>query len=301
MPRASRYRAYCFTWNNYVDESRSHLESLVESGLARYVCYQPERAPTTGTPHLQGYVVWSNAISEQGARTRLGVGVHVSVARGSFEQNKEYCSKEESRDTTAAFAFSELGDPESVEGTGTGSGTRTDLVCIAKRLRDGATERDIAQDHPASYIMYTRGIRTLAQFTVCKRRDKSIVHWYWGPTGTGKTRLAAFESPDAYWKSSAHQWWDGYDGVSDVIIDDYRCSFCQFNELLRMLDRYPYQVQIKGGVVEFNAKNIYITAPKAPQQMWESRTDEDLAQLLRRVDHIREFKRGDILPQLLEN
>ena len=289
MPRALRYRAYCFTWNNYGEQSRTHIESLYSTGSARYIVYQPERAPTTGTPHLQGYVVFANAITENGARQRFGQGVHVTAARGSCEENYTYCTKEDSRDGSVDFGVTEHGDRSQVIGTGSGSGTRTDLELVAKRLRDGATERDIATDYPASYIMYTRGIRTFAQQFVHKRRDKSIVHWYWGPTGTGKTRSASEESPDAYWKSSAHQWWDGYDGVSDVIIDDYRCSFCQFNELLRLLDRYPYQVQIKGGTVELCAKRIFITAPRAPDVMWENRTEEDLAQLMRRVDVIREF------------
>jgi len=299
MPgRELRFRAFSFSCNNYTNESREDLEQLVESGLARYVCYQPERAPTTGTPHLQGYAVFANAITLGGARLRLR-GCHVESAKASLKKNVEYCSKPESRDDGADFGFTEHGERSSVEGTGSGSGTRTDLDRIAKRLRDGASESDIASDHPASYIMYTRGIRSLAQFSIRKRRDKSIVYWYWGPTGTGKTRLASVQSPDAYWKSSAHQWWDGYDGRSDVIIDDYRCSFCPFNELLRLLDRYPYQAQIKGGTVELSAPNIYITAPKAPTVMWESRTEEDLNQLLRRIDHVREFKVGDIVPQLV--
>lgn len=289
MPRALRYRAYCFTWNNYGEEARTLIESLYSTGSARYIIYQPELAPTTGTPHLQGYVVFANAITESGARQRFGRGVHVVRANGSCQDNVTYCSKEDGRDRSVDFGVTEHGDRSEVIGTGSGSGTRTDLELVAKRLRDGATERDIAEDYPASYIMYTRGIRTFAQQFVHKRRDKSIVHWYWGPTGTGKTRSASEESPDAYWKSSAHQWWDGYDGVSDVIIDDYRCSFCQFNELLRLLDRYPYQVQIKGGTVELSAKRIFITAPKAPDVMWENRTEEDLAQLMRRVDVIREF------------
>lgn len=298
MPRQERFRAFTFTCNNYDQERRDGLAQLVESGSGRYICYQPEKSPTTGTPHLQGYCVWSNAITAAGARLRL-VGCHVEPAKASFEKNYAYCSKEESRDLSAGFGFTEHGDRSDVEGTGSGSGTRTDLNRVAKRIRDGATESDIAQDYPASYIMYTRGIRSFAQCFVRKRRDKSIVYWYWGPTGTGKTRLASAQSPDAYWKSSAHQWWDGYDGVSDVIIDDYRCSFCPFNELLRLLDRYPYQAQIKGGTVELSAPNIYITAPKSPADMWASRTEEDLQQLLRRIDHTREFKVGDIMPQLV--
>lgn len=290
MPtRSPRHRAFCFTCPNYNEANRELLDSLCGDGIARYVCYQGELAPSTSTPHLQGYLVLANPRTFDGTRELLGPRFHLEIARGSAEQNIEYCSKSESRDPDCGFEFVEHGDRRSVIGTGSGSGTRTDLAVIAKRLRDGETEAEIAEDHPASYIMYTRGIRSLAQQYIPRRSHKSIVYWYWGPTGTGKTRAASEESPDAYWKSAAHQWWDGYDGLADVIIDDYRASFCQFNELLRMLDRYPYQVQVKGSTVQFNAKRIFITSPKDPRETWSSRTEEDVAQLERRIEHVKFF------------
>ena len=290
MPtRSPRFRAFVFTCNNYELQNRELLDSLCRDGIAKYICYQGERAPETGTPHLQGYIVLENPRTFNGTRELLGPRFHLESARGSLESNVTYCSKPESRDADCGFGFIELGDRSSCEGTGSGSGTRTDLAVIAKRLRDGESEAAIAEDHPASYIMYTRGIRTLAQQYVHKRSFKSTVHWYWGPTGTGKTRAAAEASPDAYWKSASHQWWDGYDGLSDVIIDDYRASFCQFNELLRLLDRYPYQVQFKGGCLHLNARHIYITAPSDPRTVWSSRTSEDIAQLERRIDEVKYF------------
>jgi hypothetical protein len=57
-----------------------------------------------------------------------------------------------------------------------------------------------------------------------------------------------------------------------------------------LLDRYPYQAQIKGGTVQISAKRIFITAPKSPADMWVSRTEEDLAQLTRRIEHVKYFK-----------
>lgn len=288
----TRHRAWCFTWNNYGEHDRERLDSLVEgrnAGTVRYLCYQPERSPTTSTPHLQGYIVFLNARTLRGAKSIIGEAAHLEVARGTLEQNVEYCSKEESRDGDAGFGFTEFGDRDGCRGTGSGSGTRTDLARIAERLSSGVGTATIAQDHPASYIMYTRGILSFAQLHIPRRTHKSIVYWYWGPTGTGKTRAAFEESPDAYWKSSAHHWWDGYDGLSDVIIDDYRCSFSTFNELLRLLDRYPYQAQVKASTIQVNAKRIFITAPKPPEEMWASRTEEDLAQLTRRIENVKYF------------
>ena len=286
----SRHRGWCFTLNNYEQADIERYNELVERGIAKYVCYQPERSPTTGTRHLQGYVVFPNGRTFRGVGGILGTSAHIEVARGSTTQNVEYCSKEESRDGDAGFGFVEFGDREEVRGSGAGAGSRTDLAVIAERLRGGDAIEDVAQDHPASYIMYTRGLHAFAQFNVPRRAHKSVVYWYWGPTGTGKTRAAAEESPDAYWKSSAHQWWDGYNGRADIIIDDYRCSFCAFNELLRLLDRYPYQAQVKGGTVQISAKRIFITAPRSPGDMWVSRTEEDLAQLTRRIENVKHFE-----------
>lgn len=132
------------------------------------------------------------------------------------------------------------------------------------------------------------------------------VRWFYGPTGAGKSKYAyelfhpigepgldGEAKVGAYYKSADHKWWDGYDGVSPVIIDDYRCNFCTFSALLRLLDRYPVQVECKGGTMQFNARTIIVTAPHHPREMWNSRTAEDLQQLLRRITEIRCFPHRD--------
>lgn len=74
-----------------------------------------------------------------------------------------------------------------------------------------------------------------------------------------------------------------------MILDDYRADFCKFSEFLRILDRYSYQIEYKGGTTQLLARNIYITTPKSPQETWANRTEEDLAQLLRRITEVRHF------------
>lgn len=59
--------------------------------------------------------------------------------------------------------------------------------------------------------------------------------------------------------------------------------------MLRLFDRYPYQVEVKGGTRQFLARKIYVTTPKSPALTWESRTEEDLAQLLRRITEVKHF------------
>lgn len=56
-------------------------------------------------------------------------------------------------------------------------------------------------------------------------------------------------------------WFDGYMGQKRVVLDDYRSYHLPFNFLLRLLDRYPIQVPVKGGYVNFIPEEIIVTSP----------------------------------------
>jgi len=83
-----RHRRYCFTLNNYDQADVDFLSTLP----ARFIVFGKEIAPATGTPHLQGFVVFNSAKTERAARTVLR-GCHVEPARGTVRQNVDYCSK----------------------------------------------------------------------------------------------------------------------------------------------------------------------------------------------------------------
>lgn len=46
------------------------------------------------------------------------------------------------------------------------------------------------------------------------------------------------------------------------------------------------QLEVKHGTVQFVARKIIITTPRDPRNTWVGRADEDLQQLLRRIEHI---------------
>lgn len=125
-----------------------------------------------------------------------------------------------------------------------------------------------------------------------QRSWRPDVYWFWGPTGTGKTRTAHKMAPDAYFTPSTLQWWDGYDGHEDVIVDDFRASFCKLEYLLRLTDRYPFRVAFKGGFRQFLAKRIFFTSAFSPEALFDGGRD-NVDQLLRRIKVIREFTADD--------
>jgi hypothetical protein len=87
-----------------------------------------------------------------------------------------------------------------------------------------------------------------------------------------------------------NKWWDGYSNEKTVIIDDYRASLCTYQDLLRILDRYPLRVEMKGTTAHLAATVFIITTNARPEVMWASRTEEALDQLLRRITTVIEFK-----------
>lgn len=124
----------------------------------------------------------------------------------------------------------------------------------------------------------------------------TIGYWLYGKTGAGKSRWAAQNFPEAYWKPSLDKWFDGYMMEQTVIIDDYRpTQDLSFEYLLRLVDRYPLMVQTKGAFVPFVPKRIIITSPRDISETFlHLNHQEDMEQLTRRFPHRLCFDHGTI-------
>ena len=124
-------------------------------------------------------------------------------------------------------------------------------------IENGATEEQIA-DH--DFELWVRSYRAFREYRLLIQPPRSHeveVFVLQGPTGTGKSKWAMDNYPDAYWKQRSI-WWDGYAKQETVIIDEFY-GWMPFDTLLRVCDRYPLLVETKGGQVNFVAKTIIIT------------------------------------------
>lgn len=146
--------------------------------------------------------------------------------------------------------------------------------------------RDVIEESNSYQAM--RCAELILKYTERRRDWKPKVTWLWGPTGTGKTRQAWAEAgPEAWCSGKNGNWWQGYDAHENIILDDFRSSWCSFEELLRILDRYPYTIENKGGSRQLLARSIWITSPYPPDMCY-TKSDEDVQQLLRRIDLVTE-------------
>jgi Putative viral replication protein len=90
-----RGRAWCFTLNNYTDVEYQQFctEELFVLLGAVFICFQKEVAPTTLTPHIQGYIQLGEQKTLKFMKDNFHNRAHYELARGNAEQNKVYCSK----------------------------------------------------------------------------------------------------------------------------------------------------------------------------------------------------------------
>lgn len=85
-------KRWVFTLNNYTDEDQERLRRLGEE--VNYLVFGREVAPETGTPHLQGFVLFHTNKRLNAAKAALGDRVHLETARGTSAQASAYCKKE---------------------------------------------------------------------------------------------------------------------------------------------------------------------------------------------------------------
>ena len=115
---------------------------------------------------------------------------------------------------------------------------------------------------------------------------------FWGASGTGKSRRAVEEAGDDVYFKPRGKWWDGYQQQQSVILDDFY-GWLPFDDLLRLLDRYPLRVEYKGGFHEFNSKTIFITSNVHPLDWYKGDwyQAEQKQALTRRINCIIHFNK----------
>lgn len=263
-------RNYCFT---SFDIGNCDIHGGFRNGGIRYVVWSIEHCPSTDKMHIQGYCELYSPRRVAGFKKLFGDNsMHVEKRLGTRDEARDYCMKE---DTRIEGPF-ELGEWK----TG-GQGKRTDLMTVADSIDEKGLYKTI-DEHPDMYIKFHNGMEKLALFKSEKRNWKMEVIYICGEPGIGKTRWVYdnYEFDDIYEKPYG-KWWDGYQGEPVTLLDDFDGSWFCWSELMKLLDRYPHKVEVKGGYREFISKTIIITSNR-PYKEWYTSKRQDIFALERR-------------------
>lgn len=248
---------------------RPHLE-VVAIGLEK---------GAEGTEHLQGAFAYNFKKKKRWNAVRTSsilFGDYLVPQKGRGDSAYEYCLKD------GSGLFADLRK---------GAGHRSDLDAAIAAVQETGSMYTIAQEYPAEFVRFHSGLSRLALTLSAPRDAYPKTYWLYGPSGAGKTRTAyESASSDAVWFCPPSlAWFDGYDPYvhKTVVIDDLRANEKTFTFLLRLLDRYPLQVPVKGSFAQWKPDQIFITTPVSPYRMFYGLLrDQDGAfnQLYRRVE-----------------
>lgn len=219
-------------WTPYLPKGITWIRGQLESGA------------NTGYLHWQILVGASKKKSLRGIKDIFGDSCHAELTRS--EASAAYVWKEDTRVEGTQF---ELGEQPFKRNCSTDwdriweCAQRGEFMSIPAdiRIHSYRTLRAISADYAKPAAM---------------ERSCAV---YIGPTGTGKSRRAWDESGmEAFCKDPNSKFWCGYSGQSRVVIDEFRGRI-DVSHLLRWLDRYPCNVEIKGSSVPLCATTIWIT------------------------------------------
>jgi len=249
-----------------------------------YCVCQREIAPTTNRPHIQAYFQFNKHLAFKTIKNLLGNGAHILKPRGTPAENRTYCTKEDTR--VAGSESMEIGVIDLERGQN--QGKRNDLLAIKRKIDEGKSEADICADdelftawakYPQLYKRYKA-----ARIPPRDRNKPPDVTVLVGATGVGKTRRVYDAMGDDVYMKDSSKWWDGYNGQKCILLDEFSShEHFKIEEMLRLLDRYPYQGQTKGGYVNINSPYIYITSNIDLEQHFISITQEQIDALNRRI------------------
>ena len=251
----SKVRTYFITQNNWTEDEWLNALAVMSSfdegiGVLNYAVLGKEVGKECETPHFHLWLHFKSAIAFSTIVGRFP-RANVQVGRGS-DGDQAYIKKDD-------VDFYEFGEPSM-------QGKRTDITLVKEMVEDGSNMREIIT--VASSYQSMRCGELILKYKEQQRCWLPEVYWFWGPSGTGKTRLAwELEEGQAWMSGVDGKWFDGYDAHEAVIFDDFRGDFCKFSTLLRLLDRYPYRIECKGGSRQLLAKRMYITCPKRPEDV----------------------------------
>lgn len=271
-----RARHTCWTLNNWT-ETELRAVSEYANVEARYMCWAQE-VGEEGTPHLQGYTAWDNPRSLEKFKQSVSPRLHYEPhTRGTAQQNRNYClGMVEKKGFKENPTFEEVGEiPE--------QGTRTDWTSALNHLDNGSDIPSVVATQP-QLLPSIRALERYKQLSLRPLNRDVKVKVLIGDAGTGKSRWAYDNHPDLYSKPDG-QWYDGYTGQKTILLDDYYGEI-PYSQFLKVLDRYPLQLPVKGGFVYAQYDTVIITSNKHPETWYvQGFTDA----LKRRIEII-EFK-----------
>ena len=268
---------WVFTWNNPAanEAPQWHPDKMA------YMVYQLEKG-ANGTTHYQGYIRFKGQQRFKAVKNLIGTNaVHIAKARGTEEQNRNYCTKEDTRQAPPV-------EQGTFQGSANRKGNRSDLADCTDMLNKGASLKEVALAHPEDFVRYGQGLQRYQQ-TVAPKAAKVRINfnvWIYGPTRIGKTWSTVHAYNDPYQVVPGRDPWSGYQGEKVVIFDEFNLEKWEPQAINRYADVYALKLDCRYFDKHANWNLCIFITNSAPEYFFRNVKDEDLQRaLMARFQH----------------
>lgn len=295
--KSRRTRNVNFTFNCYTEE---HLDAMDKLG-ARGFAMQEELAPSTGHPHIQGFVRFNKAYNFWETRELFAEATGDETTYLSISDlpkaSIRYCTDPDKRAPGGSVWVE--GDLQYQQGK------RNDIMEVKDIVtKPGWKHIDVIHNYPVAYAKYYRAFDNMSFWAQLERIPeirKVEVWWLWGDTGLGKSRLAregltrgGADPEKRYFKPMRPRngviWFDGYEGQRTLILEELNSTSLEFDEFKEMTDIYPYTAPVKGAAVGSEWTRVIVTCQQHYSTLWPTASSRDIAAIARRVTFEKEFR-----------
>lgn len=254
-----KYRWWDVTINNWTEDDKLRIENC---GCDFFV-YGEEIAPTTGTPHLQGFVGFKYGMTRSMVSREFPRG-SARPAR-NLQKLWEYCQKGNN-----VVKHGEL--PLTPKQKGEQERQRWEVIWDCAKL--GAFKDIDAKVRVCHYNKLKQIQRDYMHTPLQIEKCSGI--WIYGPAGAGKTTKAyevgrsfGAESETEIYLKAANKWWDGYQNQKTVIVDDLDPGHaCLRQHLKQWLDKFPFKAEVKGGGMDIRPECVIVTSQYSIDEMF---------------------------------
>lgn len=268
MPKQSlksRSRNWCFTLNNWSEDDIKYIHDTYEANKDAWkikaVAYAQEIGDS-GTPHLQGFICFTNLRPFTSVKTLTGDRAHIEMMRGSVQSNIDYCSKQGELIVLGKLPMTQKEKGEA------GKKAYEEAWELAK-------SGHIEDIEPGLRLTYYTTLKRIAKDYMAPPADNDIIenYWLWGPTGTGKSRAVRAQYGDDMYSKACNKWWDGYVGQETVLLDDFDKKHDILGHHLKIWgDHYSFTAEVKGCAMSIRPKRIIVTSNYHPRDIWPDET-----------------------------
>lgn len=292
MASDTQGRSWLLTINNPVEKGfidddtlKKYIEDI--SGI-KYAIFQLEKGEKEGTEHYQLFLNF-NFGKRFSSVKKLFPTSHIEKMKGTKEQARAYCSKEESR----------IGQVVEV-GEWTGTGERSDLKRLYEGIKEGKTNIELFEEN-ASYITFEKHIESVREQLLYEKYKKIFrklhVEYHWGKSETGKTRsiMECYGYENVYRVTDYKNPFDGYQGQEVILFEEFRSSL-SIGNMLTYLEGYPLQLPCRYKNKTACFVTVYIVSNNSLWEQYENIQEEypeTWNAFIRRINEVVTFKSKD--------